>query len=138
MVEAAADRAFPTEERIKPSPEWNHYRIECNDGTISLAVNGKVVTQGKAQSPRKGYICIESEGGVVHYRNMKIRALPETPIKPEEVAIADRGYRSIYNGLNLDNWKVTEEGKKHWRSERLDSVLRRQGRVCAGKDDRQS
>ncbi|RLS68824.1 MAG: DUF1080 domain-containing protein, partial [Planctomycetota bacterium] len=23
-------RAFPTEERSKPSPEWNHYRIECN------------------------------------------------------------------------------------------------------------
>lgn len=107
-------RAFPTEERAKPSPEWNHYRIECNDGTISLAVNGKVVTQGKDASPRKGYICIESEGGVVHYRNMKIRELPETPIKPEQVAIANRGYRSIYNGLNLDNWKVTEEGKKHW------------------------
>jgi hypothetical protein len=22
------DRAFPTEKRMKPSPEWNHYRIE--------------------------------------------------------------------------------------------------------------
>ena len=107
-------RAFPTEERGKPSPEWNHYRIECNDGTISLAVNGKVVTQGKDASPRKGYICIESEGGVVHYRNMKIRELPETPVEPEHVAIANRGYRSIYNGLNLDNWKITEEGRKHW------------------------
>jgi hypothetical protein len=94
-------RAFPTEERGKPSPEWNHYRIECNDGTISLAVNGKVVTQGKDASPRKGYICIESEGGVVHYRNMKIRELPETPVEPEHVAIANRGYRSIYNGLDL-------------------------------------
>jgi len=40
------DRAFPTELRGKPSPEWNHYRIECNDGEISLAVNGKVVTLG--------------------------------------------------------------------------------------------
>jgi hypothetical protein len=39
-------RAFPTEERSKPSPEWNHYRIECRDGEISLAVNGKVVTRG--------------------------------------------------------------------------------------------
>ena len=35
-------RAFPTEFRSRPSPEWNHYRIVCNDGTISLAVNGKV------------------------------------------------------------------------------------------------
>ena len=35
-------RAFPTEERSKPSPQWNHYRIVCQDGAISLAVNGKV------------------------------------------------------------------------------------------------
>ena len=55
-------RAFPTEKRSKPSPEWNHYRIECIDGAISLAVNGKVVTQGTDGSPRKGYICLESEG----------------------------------------------------------------------------
>ena len=39
-------RAFPTENRSKPSPEWNHYRIECNDGAISLSVNGKLVTHG--------------------------------------------------------------------------------------------
>ena len=45
---------------------------------------------------------------------MKIRELPETPVEPEHVAIANRGYRSIYNGLNLDNWKITEEGRKHW------------------------
>ncbi len=107
-------RAFPTEERSKPSPEWNHYRIECNDGTISLAVNGKVVTQGRDASPRKGYICIESEGGVVHYRNMKIRELPDTPVTSEQVAIANRGYRSLYNGLNLNNWKTTDEGQNHW------------------------
>ena len=72
-------RAFPTEERSKPSPEWNHYRIECRDGNISLAVNGKVVTQGKDASPRKGYICMESEGGIVHYRNARIKELPDTP-----------------------------------------------------------
>jgi len=35
---------MPTENRSKPSPEWNHYRIECNNGAIRLDVNGKVVT----------------------------------------------------------------------------------------------
>ena len=119
-------RAFPTEERSKPSPEWNHYRIECNDGAISLSVNGKLVTQGKDASPRKGYICIESEGGVVHYRNMKIRELPETPVKPEQIAIANRGYRSLYNGLNLDGWKLNKEGEGNWHSR--DWIL-----ACDGK-----
>jgi hypothetical protein len=108
-------RAFPTEERSKPSPEWNHYRIVCNDGTISLAVNGKVVTQGKDASPRKGYICLESEGGVVHYRNLRIKELPETPIDEKDVAISNRGYRSIYTGLGLDGWKIQDTGKGAWK-----------------------
>lgn len=97
-------RAFPTEFRSNPSPEWNHYRIECRDGEISLAVNGKVVTRGKDASPRKGYICLESEGGVVHYRNIRIQTLPDTEIAPEHVAIANRGYESLYTGLNLQGW----------------------------------
>ncbi len=106
-------RAFPTEQRSKPSPEWNHYRIVCNNGSISLAVNGKVVTEGKDASPRKGYICLESEGGVVHYRNLRIKELPETPIDEKDVAISNRGYRSIYTGLNLDGWKAVQKGAWH-------------------------
>ena len=102
-------RAFPTESRSKPSPEWNHYRIECRDGEISLAVNGKVVTRGKECSPRKGYICIESEGGIVHYRNMKIKELPDTPIDKKHVAIANRNFRSLYNGIDLKNWNVDKD-----------------------------
>ena len=106
-------RAFPTEFRSKPSPEWNHYRIVCDDGNISLAVNGKVVTRGKEASPRKGYICIESEGGVVHYRNMRIKELPTTPLEPGQVAIANRGYRCLYTGVDFSGWRVTEG----WRSQ---------------------
>jgi hypothetical protein len=101
-------RAFPTENRSKPSPEWNHYRIECRDGKISLAVNGKVVTRGTDCVPRKGYICLESEGGVVHYRNVRIKELPSTDVAAAHVAIANRGYRSLYTGLNLDGWKAAE------------------------------
>lgn len=107
-------RAFPTEFRSKPSPQWNHYRIECSDGNISLAVNGKVVTQGKDCSPRKGYICLESEGGIVHYRNIKIKELPATDIDPEHVAIADRGFRCLYTGIDLTGWKAEGEG---WQSQ---------------------
>ncbi len=109
-------RAFPTEERSKPSPEWNHYRIVCNDGTISLAVNGKVVTQGKEASPRKGYICLESEGGVVHYRNITLKELPATDVDDKDIAISNRGYRSIYTGLDLSGWKTSDEGKTAWKA----------------------
>lgn len=106
-------RAFPTEERSKPAPEWNHYRIECVDGAITLAVNGEVVTRGEDCVPRKGYICLESEGGVVDYRNLRIRELPDTPIDPAHVAIADRGYRSLYTGVDLSGW---DRGEARWNS----------------------
>jgi hypothetical protein len=109
-------RAFPTENRSKPSPEWNHYRITCQDGNISLAVNGKVVTRGTDCSPRKGYICLESEGGIVHYRNVKIKELPDTPIAAEHVAIANRGYRCLYTGVDFSGWKIADNVTGHWRS----------------------
>lgn len=108
-------RAFPTEERSRPSPEWNHYRIECRDGKISLAVNGKVVTRGEDCVPRKGYICLESEGGIVHYRNVRIQKLPDSPISADQTAIPNRGYRSIYNGLNLGNWEADGHSEQ-WKS----------------------
>lgn len=126
------DRAFPTEERSKPSPEWNHYRIECNDGAITLAVNGKVVTQGTDASPRKGYICLESEGGVVHYRNLKIRELPETPIKPEHIATGHRGFVSLYSGLDLRGWTTSTTGAAHWNAN--DWVLSYDGKAATPDD----
>ncbi len=98
------ERAFPTENRSKPSPEWNHYRITANDGSIALEVNGKLVTQGTDASPRKGYICLESEGGLVHYRDIRIQELPDTPVGASDIAIADRGLRSLYNGVDLSGW----------------------------------
>ncbi len=118
-------RAFPTENRSLPSPQWNSYRIECRDGQVSLAVNGKVVTRGTDCVPRKGYICLESEGGVVHYRNVRIQELPASDIASELVAIADRGYVSLYNGLNLNEWKAQSSTSAKWKSN--DWVLAFQG-----------
>ncbi|QDV47773.1 hypothetical protein Enr13x_76850 [Stieleria neptunia] len=110
-------RAFPTESLSNPSPQWNRYRIECRDGEISLAVNGTVVTRGKDCVPRKGYICLESEGGVVEYRNVRIKELPGGEVPADQVAIADRGYHSLYTGLNLDGWDaddVSQWNVKDW------------------------
>jgi Domain of Unknown Function (DUF1080) len=100
-------RAYPTEDRSKPSPEWNHYRITCDRGAISLAVNGKIVTTGKDASPRKGYICLESEGGQVEFRNLRIKELPaDANLDPKHVAKADEGYKSLYTGIDLTNWSA--------------------------------
>jgi hypothetical protein len=124
-------RAFPTEERSKPSPGWNHYRITCQDGNISLAVNGKVVTKGTNCSPRKGYICLESEGGIVHYRNVKIKELPDTSIADEHVAIANRNYRCLYNGIDFSGWHIGENVTGNWKSN--DWVFSYDGKAPVGE-----
>jgi hypothetical protein len=111
-----AERCLPSERRCNPSPEWNHYRITCNDGVIKLAVNGKEVSGGTECRPRKGYICLESEGSECHFRNLKIKELPSTNASPEETAHVDRGFRTIYNGLDLRNWKATDKHREHWQS----------------------
>ena len=71
-------RCLPSEQRCKPAGEWNHYRVECNDGVLKLAVNGKVVSGVSACKPRKGYIHLESEGAVCHFRNIRIKEMAST------------------------------------------------------------
>jgi hypothetical protein len=107
-------RSFPIEERSKSSPEWNHYRIEANDGVIRLSVNGKEVTVGKDCRPRKGYLCLESEGSECHFRNIRIRELPSTNPREDEIATSGEGYTLLYNGVDLSGWRADEGHAGHW------------------------
>jgi hypothetical protein len=109
-----AERCLPSEKRCKPSPEWNHYRVECRDGVIQLAVNGKVVSGGSMCRPRKGYICLESEGSECHFRNIKLKELPSSSPPADEVATLDQGFRSLYTGLDLAGWKPDDGHTGHW------------------------
>jgi hypothetical protein len=107
-------RCLPSERRSKPAGEWNHYRVECNDGAIKLAVNGKVVSGVSQTKPRKGYICLEAEGSECHFRNLRIKELPTTNPKPDEVAEAGQGFRPLYDGLDLAGWVNAPGHKGHW------------------------
>ena len=97
-------RSFPSEERSKPSPEWNHYRITCQDGTLRLAVNGKEVSGGENCTWRKGYLALESEGGKVDWRNLRIKELPGGKATPEQTAPLWDGSVSLYDGRSLKGW----------------------------------
>ena len=79
-------RSFPAEDRTKPSPQWNHYRVVGNDGDISLSVNGKEVTIAKDAKPRKGYLMFEAEGSEAHFKDIKFTELPSTNPAADEVA----------------------------------------------------
>jgi hypothetical protein len=105
-----AERCLPSEWRCKPAGEWNHYRVVFNNGVIKLSVNGKEVSGGSECTPRKGYICLESEGTECHFRNIRIKELPSMNLKPQDVAPLDEGFISLYNGLNFDGWEIHSTG----------------------------
>lgn len=110
-------RSLPEEERNHPAGYWNHYRVESRDGMIILSVNGEEVNRGYHANPRKGYICLEAEGSETHFRNIRIKELPgETP-PPAVVADRARGFRQLYNGNDLREWRVAPGSEDHWTPE---------------------
>jgi hypothetical protein len=69
-------RSKSVENRCKGKGEWNTYDVVCVDGVIKLSVNGKFVNGISGSSQRKGYICLESEGARILFRNISIIELP--------------------------------------------------------------
>jgi len=108
-------RSFPTEERSKGSPEWNHYRLTANAGELRLEVNGKEVTVGKDCLPRKGFLALESEGAEAHFKNIYIKELPPTGATPEQTANPYDGYVSLFTGTDFAGWKVPAGDNGHWK-----------------------
>jgi hypothetical protein len=111
-----AMRCLPSERRAKPAGEWNHYRVTCSNGVIRLAVNGKEVSGGSESKPRKGYICLESEGSECHFRNLRIREWPSTNPKPDEIAPLAEGFKPLYTGVDLSGWRQEPGHAGHWRT----------------------
>ena len=69
-------RSKSIENRCKGKGEWNSYTVVCVDGVIKLSVNGKFVNGISKSTAKKGYLCLESEGAEIQFRNLKIVELP--------------------------------------------------------------
>jgi len=100
------DRSFPKESRSLGAPDWNHYRIVATNGVIRLSVNGAEVSGGTGCNWRRGYIALESEGGIVDWRNLRIRELPSTGATAAESAPEARVWKSLYDGRTLRGWRA--------------------------------
>jgi 3-keto-disaccharide hydrolase len=79
-------RSKSAEKRCKGKSQWNQYTVVCVDGVIKLSVNGKFVNGISNASIKKGYICLESEGAEIHFRNIRILQLPPGITTPENTA----------------------------------------------------
>ena len=69
-----------------PKGEWNVYDVVCVDGVVKLSVNGKFVNGISNVQWKKGYLCLESEGAEIHFRNLKIMELPPGVTSKEQTA----------------------------------------------------
>ena len=79
-------RSVSLEYRCKGKGEWNKYTVVCVDGTVKLSINGKFVNGIRNSSVKKGYLCLESEGAPVRFRNIRIMELPGGMASGSEIA----------------------------------------------------
>ena len=54
----------------KPAGEWNIIEISCLNNTIEVNVNGVLQNKGTGLNIDKGYICLQSEGKDIEFKNV--------------------------------------------------------------------
>ena len=69
-------RSFPSARHSRGSPQWNHYYVRAVNKEVRLWVNGHEVSGGSNCSPSTGYLCLESEGAPVEFKEIYLRELP--------------------------------------------------------------
>jgi hypothetical protein len=69
-------RSFPRKNLSKGVGEWNHYYVRAINGEVRLWVNGEEVSGGTNIRPASGYLCLESEGAPIEFKELRIRELP--------------------------------------------------------------
>ncbi|MDB4618358.1 DUF1080 domain-containing protein [Akkermansiaceae bacterium] len=75
-LSANGSRSFPTKRLTKAANEWNHYYIRALNGEVRLWVNGEEVSGGANCDPKEGFLCLESEGSPIEFKNIRLRELP--------------------------------------------------------------
>ena len=79
-------RSMSRELRCNGAGQWNTYDVVCVDGTVKLSVNGVFVNSIRDSEVRRGYLCLESEGSEIHFRNIQILELPPGLTAPNQAA----------------------------------------------------
>ena len=56
----------------KPPGKWNTYDIYCEGDSILVCVNGRLQNAGRKATDTEGWICLQSEGSPIEFRNIYI------------------------------------------------------------------
>jgi len=113
---AGWERTLPSERVTKGAGEWNHYKVTCDRGNITVEINGREVSGAKDVSPRTGYICLESEGSPIWFKDLCVRELPATvpALAAKDVAMDGSGMRRLFDGKTLSGWHEETGTEGHW------------------------
>jgi len=60
------------EDNEKQPGEWNLCEIELRGGSLTVSVNGKQVNKATHCEIVAGPIALQSEGGEIHFRNLRL------------------------------------------------------------------
>jgi hypothetical protein len=60
----------------KPPGEWNTMHIRCEGDKVTVRVNDILMNEGTGLSATKGAICLQSEGGEIHFRKVELAPIP--------------------------------------------------------------
>lgn len=98
---------------IAPEKNWNQVRIVAVGPRIQVWINGQQLQDATLHDRSKGFIGLQQhhKGVTVKFRNIRHKRL--SPVD------AERGWISLFNGMNLTGWFV--RGKAKW--EVIDGVL---------------
>ena len=55
--------------------EWNEYDITCKGDTITVLVNGQLQNDAVKATDTEGWICLQSEGSPIQFRNIYLEDL---------------------------------------------------------------
>ena len=83
-------RSFPSRKTTKGINQWNHYHIRAVNGEVRLSVNGVEVSGGDGIAPAQGFLCLESEGAPIEFRNLRLRKMAPLVTKltnPAEIPV---------------------------------------------------
>jgi len=59
----------------KPAGEWNTMEVNCKGNTIEVYINGVLQNKATNVNISSGYICLQSEGKDIHFRNVYLTKL---------------------------------------------------------------
>jgi hypothetical protein len=60
---------------VKPVGEWNLQEVTCKGDSIVCTINGVEIARGEGASPDRGPIGWQSEGAVIRFRKIEIKAI---------------------------------------------------------------